>query len=302
VTGHDLLPLLRDISDRLDDDVSLGALSRRAGWSPFHLHRSFHEHTGETTKQYVLRLRLERAAALLASSTQSLQAIAQATGFRSQEVFTRAFRRRYGRTPSSCRKRILNAAHPPDRRTHATLLTTVGPCIGLYHRSSAHIPSAPMPTLSISRRDVPEQPILFVRSRIARHDIARTIGESLGQTFSHAIATSVVIAGRPFARYVSTGPGLLTIDVGVPIAAAYAGAGEIQAGTLQGGPAAVALHGGQYDTLSESYAAMERWIDANGFTTGGAPWELYLNDPAEHPDPAEWRTEIYWPLQKLGAA
>jgi len=35
---------------------------------------------------------------------------------------------------------------------------------------------------------------------------------------------------------------------------------------------------------------------ANGVRAGGAPWESYVTDPGEHPDPADWRTEVYWPL------
>ncbi len=23
-----------------------------------------------------------------------------------------------------------------------------------------------------------------------------------------------------------------------------------------------------------------------------------VTDPAQHPDPADWRTEVYWPLEK----
>jgi hypothetical protein len=29
---------------------------------------------------------------------------------------------------------------------------------------------------------------------------------------------------------------------------------------------------------------------------GGAPWESYVTDPADFPNPDDWRTEIYWPL------
>ena len=47
----------------------------------------------------------------------------------------------------------------------------------------------------------------------------------------------------------------------------------------------------------DTYAAMHRWAEQNGFELGGAPWESYITDPAEHPDPANWRTEIYWPLK-----
>jgi AraC family transcriptional regulator len=56
------------------------------------------------------------------------------------------------------------------------------------------------------------------------------------------------------------------------------------------------MHAGSYDTLTETYAAVERWIESNGYRIGGPPWESYITDPADLPDPADWRTEVYWPL------
>jgi AraC family transcriptional regulator len=54
---------------------------------------------------------------------------------------------------------------------------------------------------------------------------------------------------------------------------------------------------GPYETLHETHAAVERWIEANGGKVAGAPWEVYLTDPGEVPDPAEWQTEIVWPVE-----
>ena len=76
------------------------------------------------------------------------------------------------------------------------------------------------------------------------------------------------------------------------------GEGEVEAGELPGGPAVVAVHAGPYDQLAETYAAMERWMEQNGLRPGAAAWEHYVTDPAEHPDPADWRTEIYWPVAR----
>ena len=72
VHTRDLLYLLRDICRRLDDDVSLEALSKRAGWSRFHLHRAFRQLAGETPKQYTQRLRLTRAAANLVTTDKTV--------------------------------------------------------------------------------------------------------------------------------------------------------------------------------------------------------------------------------------
>lgn len=154
-----------------------------------------------------------------------------------------------------------------------------------------------MPTLSIERRDLPAQPILFIRSRVSRAEIAKTIGDSLGKVFQHALASGAVIAGQPFARYPEAGPDLLTIDVGVPLASGAAGQGEIEAGSLQGGATVVAVHGGHYEQLMETFGAIERWMAERGLAPGGAPWEVYITDPANHPDSADWRTEVCWPAR-----
>jgi AraC family transcriptional regulator len=78
----------------------------KAGWSPFHFHRAFRKVVGETPKRYTQRLRLERAAARLASGSDPVLRIAADAGFASHEVFTRAFRRpvRQGavRIPGAC--------------------------------------------------------------------------------------------------------------------------------------------------------------------------------------------------------
>lgn len=153
-----------------------------------------------------------------------------------------------------------------------------------------------MPMLSIERRELTPAHVLIVRARCARHELSKTMGECFGKAFPYAMGSGVPLAGRPFTRYLSVGPGLFTIEAGCVVASVAPGSGEVEAATLPGGPAVVAMHGGSYDTLSETYAEMERWMEKNGLKPGGAPWESYITDPAEHPDPANWRTEIYWPL------
>lgn len=68
------------------------------------------------------------------------------------------------------------------------------------------------------------------------------------------------------------------------------------ADTLPGGFAATTIHNGPYDKLSEAYAAVEQWMATEGLVAAGAPWESYLNDPSDHPDPRDWKTEVFWPV------
>ena len=153
-----------------------------------------------------------------------------------------------------------------------------------------------MSELKVERRELTPQSVLFVRQRVARHEISTAIGNCLGEVFPFCMKSGLALAGPPFTRYPVANVGLLTIESGMPLAAPAEGSGAIEAGTLPGGPAACATHTGHYEKLGETYAAMERWIEANGFRIGGAPWESYVTDPADYPDPNDWRTEVFWPL------
>jgi effector-binding domain-containing protein len=93
-------------------------------------------------------------------------------------------------------------------------------------------------------------------------------------------------------------PGLWTIEAAMPLAAPAAGEGAIQPGALPGGPVALGIHAGAYEDLHDTHAAVQRWMETEGFVAAGPAWESYVTDPALHPDPGDWRTEVYWPLAR----
>ena len=101
-----LLPLLVHIQAHLDGDLSLAALSRKAGLSPSYFHRLFKAAIGETPGDYVMRLRVERGAFRLLLHDARLVDVALDCGFQNHETFIRAFRRVLGKTPSEYREWI----------------------------------------------------------------------------------------------------------------------------------------------------------------------------------------------------
>jgi AraC family transcriptional regulator len=123
------------------------------------------------------------------------------------------------------------------------------------------------------------------------------IGEALPLVFACAQQNGIAPAGPPFARYPEMGPGLMTLDIGIPVAGQpKISPGDIQAGTLPGGPAAFTTHLGPYDKLPEAVAAIGQWIREQGLTPSGGLWESYITDPAQYPDPKDWKTEVFWPV------
>lgn len=265
--------------------------------SPFRLHRQFKALVGEAPAAYVRRLRLTYAVAALQSGSQPLHEVARRCGFHSAEVLIRAFSRQFGCTPGQYRRRLSLAPSRIGARKAAQLLNDIAPCLRMYRSNLQSSRNSFMATLSITQRLVPAQPVLLIRSRIARSAIAATIGTSLGRIVPHILGHGGQIAGQPYARYPEFGPGMLTIEVGMPVVAAIAGEGDIEAATLPAGKVAVALHGGAYERLPESFAALESWMAEQSLVAAGPPWEVYANDPADFPDSADWRTEIYWPVK-----
>lgn len=137
----DLMPLVEYVEAHLAGDLSLEALARRSGWSPYHLHRRFHAAVGEPPQQYVRRLRLERAAVWLKLSTTSVTAIALGAGYASHEGFTRAFRARFGVSPRRYRASLaagdLPSGFAPRMVTLPALRVAYTRHVGPYDGSEA---------------------------------------------------------------------------------------------------------------------------------------------------------------------
>ena len=297
VPKEDILTLLGDVSLQLEDRQSLDTLARKSGWSKFHFHRSFTEIVGETPRQYAQRLRLDRAAGLLATSPDSVITIALSVGFSSHEVFSRAFRRQFDCSPTDYRTKLMDRSGLNREGPHVDLVNSVGPCLRMYHLLDNETRGVgEMPKVEIERREINVQPILFIQRRVARTQLQPLFAECFPELFQHCMKEGIEIAGQPIARYISTGAGLWTVDCAIPLARSASGTGEMEAGFLQAGPVAFAVHRGEYEKLPETNAAVESWIEKSGYQAAGAPWESYVTSPAEHPDVVDWRTEVFWPL------
>jgi AraC family transcriptional regulator len=286
---------LREINRRLCGDVSLRTSAQRGGRSPFEFHRTFSRLASETLKQYTLRVRLERAAGELLATDKAVAAVASSQGFATHEVFTRAFRRHFGVSPTQYRRRWRRAPRSA-RRQQRELIDSVSPCVRLYgFRTTTTTRRTVVPLLSITRKDLVSMPFLFVRRQASPSEISTVLAECFSIVFSHCMTKGLEMAGFPLARYLVVGP-LTTVEAGVPLKAPTKPEGEMEYLELPGGPAVFAVHGGPYDQLGETHAAILRWLQEQKLRVAGPHWEWYVTDPGEHPNPADWRTHIFYPL------
>ena len=93
------------VDQHLDGDLDLETVSRVAAFSKFHFHRQFMATFGLSVHRYVQLARLKRASHQLTSKgPRSVTQIAMDAGYDAPDAFARAFRRRFGQSPSSFRK------------------------------------------------------------------------------------------------------------------------------------------------------------------------------------------------------
>jgi transcriptional regulator GlxA family with amidase domain len=97
------------INSRLQANLSVEVLADRACLCPRHFSRLFKQAFSKTPAEFVELLRIKEAARRLTAQRLSIAAVADAVGFKSPEVFRRAFERRFGISPRGFQQRIREA-------------------------------------------------------------------------------------------------------------------------------------------------------------------------------------------------
>ncbi|MEO1056784.1 MAG: GyrI-like domain-containing protein, partial [Actinomycetota bacterium] len=172
---------------------------------------------------------------------------------------------------------------------------------GLFRRTPDRSPKKePAMAYEFETRQLTTTPVLYQARRVATDDMATVLAECLPAVFGYVVEQGLAMAGPPYVRYVDTSPAFVSIEGGIPLVETPAPPPselEIVAGELPAGPALVTVHRGPYDTLGDAHIALDRHMAEHGLTPASPPWEVYLTDPGEVPDPADWLTEVLWPLR-----
>jgi len=91
-----------------DNEISVEDVAANAGFSIDYFNRIFLTHTGFTVTAYMNYVRLKNATKLLRTTDKSVLEIALEIGYDSHEGFTKAFKKKYGVTPSEYRSKTKN--------------------------------------------------------------------------------------------------------------------------------------------------------------------------------------------------
>lgn len=134
--------------------------------------------------------------------------------------------------------------------------------------------------------------IFSLRQKMSLQDF----GEVFGELFAGLEKARVKPAGPCLSIYYDEefSRECTDIEVGVMVAE---GSGE-NIRKLDPGFCCFATHIGPYDDFTPCYAALAEWIEREGYTVSGPPIELYVKGCEDNVQPAEYVTEIYFPIKK----
>jgi AraC family transcriptional regulator len=263
------------IHDHLDEELSLDVLARIACLSPYHWHRIYHAHFGETVAATVRRLRLQRAAADLAHTDRPILKVAERAGYDSQAAFTRAFCAAFCLPPARYREvgnhSVFKASTPQGVHVMYDVgITTIAPksLIAVEHRGSYMAIGKSFDLLFTT----------LAHRNLIRPDL-RMVGVYLDDPTSVPEAElrsqACVVVDEP-----------MTVEA--PLFSTH----------IQGGDHAVLKYKGPYGDMRAAYDWLYgQWLPSSGCDAADAPvFEHYLDSPRDTP-PTELRTDIYLPLK-----
>ncbi|UUC44064.1 AraC family transcriptional regulator [Flavobacterium cerinum] len=104
-TVKQLGKVLDFIEQNPDENITIEKVAAIGNYSPYHFHRLFKAYTGETILEFSNRKRLEKIAALLIRDKKlTISELVFRYGFSDNAALTKAFKKRYGISPSAFRK------------------------------------------------------------------------------------------------------------------------------------------------------------------------------------------------------
>ncbi len=263
-----VLRVLVHIAARLDADLSLARLAKLAHLSPHHFQRVFTTVAGESCKQHVQRLRLERAAQELRRTDRTVADIAADAAYVDVPTFHRAFRSRFDLAPAKYR----DASRA--RRTAAPRPDSVQ-CWQVLTDASGQLRSVAHPVKGAPADCGPDARIVtLAKLRIA---FVRRTGPVSPRAAANAFARLVAFAERrgtvpePFlVRLHHDDPAvtpkrLCRTDLGITIGPRRRGEGDIGVQAIGDHEVLVATCAGD-----AAVPAVRRWLEDDALPTNGA--------------------------------
>ncbi|MEU8894967.1 MerR family transcriptional regulator [Nocardia sp. NPDC048505] len=163
---------------------------------------------------------------------------------------------------------------------------------------------APATPISVEYRSVPAFPALATAGQVSRAEIGAWCENAFGALYPALAAAGVEPGGVSGATYAmeffAEDHGEVVAFVPVPAAARFAPPAGLELIELPARRFAVAVHTGAFDDFDRTYGALGSHVAEHDTALTEPIRELYLTSPGDTADADAYRTEVCWPLGRLG--
>ncbi|MDG2533665.1 AraC family transcriptional regulator [Sphingomonas sp. HITSZ_GF] len=277
--------VLDHIDQNLDAPLDLETLSRVAAFSKFHFHRQFAATFGLSVHRYVQLARMKRASQRLVSGAgESVTDIAMDAGYDAPDAFARAFRQRFGQTPSSFRK-------SPDWEPW---LAAFGP----VENARSKLMQTTYTADDVTIREVPATPVAILEHRGDRAGLPDTIQRFIAWRKAAGLSPETSPTFTVFrSEREPANPDDYAMDLCVGTDRPLGADEAMKAGMIPAGRCAVLrVNGASHNMEPDALYLYREWLPASGEEAGDFP--IYCRrhfSPA--PEVAQVFAELYLPLK-----
>jgi AraC family transcriptional regulator len=309
--------VLEHIDRHLDEPLELDTLAAVANFSSFHFHRLFSAWMGETLGDYLRRRRLEMAALRLVSQPElPVLHVALSTGFGSAEAFARAFKARFGRTPTAWRsaERAKRTVRPIAKKGHKQAAKGAKSNLG---QTNSNLDQAEKSRLShhVDARKGGQEANMKVKvvdrqpTPVAYFRHTGPYGNPISEFWQQSVYPWMVtnnLLGRPrFGVSLDdpqiTAPDKCRYDACVEVETDFVGAGKHLSTTIPGGKYAVTRFEGTAAHIAETWASLLRdWLPTSGMQLDSRPFfEYYSPEMRFDPRSGAFECDLCVPVAPL---
>lgn len=275
------------IEKNLDQQFNLEELAGIANFSKFHFTRIFHSLVGETPFQFIIRVRLEKAATmLLTDKKNSIQNICYKTGFSDVSVFSRYFKKYFLVSPSQYRIKNSNNSQKDSNIVKPEIKTSSYFC----HNSLTIKWKTNMKTnKSVEVRSLPEMTLAYIR-HIGPYKGDGKLFEMLWNKLFRWAGPRGLIGGPGFKSLIVyhddpniTEEAKLRMSVSVTVPADTQVSGEIGKMVLEAAEYVIARFELAEDEFQEAWDwVFGHWFPQSGYQPDDKPcFEIYPEEPKE---------------------
>lgn len=279
--------LIDYIYANLDKPLTLADMSGRLSMSPYHFHRVFTSVIGETLARFILRVRLERGAAVLSrDSDVAITTLSYECGFSSVTVFCRNFKKHFGMTPvefrnKNYRKNSKNSLSESINEQQVRSYTRY------FCPDKKMLIGGKTMNCIFEIKELSEVRIIYCRHQGAYSQMQDAFGKLIQWAYPRGLmaAQGMKLLSVYHDDPTVTSEGKLTSDAGMIVTSDVKVDGGIGKYTIEGGLYAV----GRFEITMEEFPAawnmMFTLLAEHGcLCTNDCHYEVYQNDQSKHPE------------------